>query len=87
MTSVALAVHDGTMLFETAAACEVFGVDRGITDGWYDFKVCAARETAAARVGGWLRIDAPHGLDDLAGADTVVVPSCTDVDAAPPADL
>ncbi|MGV9690745.1 helix-turn-helix domain-containing protein [Streptomyces sp. NPDC003444] len=87
MTSVALAVHDGTMLFETAAACEVFGVDRGITDGWYDFQVCAARDTAAARVGGWLRIDAPHGLDALAGADTVIVPSCTDVDAAPPADL
>jgi AraC family transcriptional regulator, transcriptional activator FtrA len=29
MSSVALAVADGTPLFELAAACEVFGVDRG----------------------------------------------------------
>ncbi len=28
MHSVALAVTDGTPLFELAAACEVFGVDR-----------------------------------------------------------
>jgi hypothetical protein len=34
MSSVALAVADGTPLFELAAACEVFGVDRGDAPPW-----------------------------------------------------
>ncbi|MEU4064377.1 helix-turn-helix domain-containing protein [Streptomyces wedmorensis] len=86
MTSVALAVYDGAMLFEAAAACEVFGVDREITDGWYEFTVCAP--PGADRLNsGWLRIDTPHELDVLAEADTVIVPACTDVDAEPPAEL
>ncbi|MFD9517601.1 helix-turn-helix domain-containing protein [Streptomyces sp. NPDC059979] len=84
MTSVMLAVYDGAMLFEAAAACEVFGVDRELADGWYDFRVCAPRE---ARLGGWLRVDTPHGFDALADADTVIVPACGDVEADPPADL
>ena len=84
MTSVVLALYDGAMLFEAAAACEVFGVDRELADGWYDFRVCAPRQ---ARLGGWLRVDTPHGLDALADADTVIVPACDDVEADPPADL
>lgn len=84
MTSVALALYDGAMLFEAAGACEVFGVDRGLVDRWYDFRVCGPRE---ARLGGWLRIDTPDGLEALADAATVIVPACGDVDADPPADL
>ncbi|MFB9680904.1 helix-turn-helix domain-containing protein [Streptosporangium vulgare] len=84
MTSVALALYDEALLFEAAAACEVFGVDRGLADPWYDFRACGPRQ---ARLGGWLRVDTPHGLDALADADTVIVPACGDVDAAPPADL
>ncbi|MFD6990540.1 helix-turn-helix domain-containing protein [Streptomyces sp. NPDC059943] len=84
MTSVVLALYEGAMLFEAAAACEVFGVDRGLADPWYDFRVCGTQQ---ARLGGWLRVDTPHGLDALADADTVVVPACDDVETAPPADL
>ncbi|MFF7200899.1 GlxA family transcriptional regulator [Streptomyces sp. NPDC008141] len=84
MRSVALALYDGAMLFEAAAACEVFGVDRELTDAWYDFRVCGPTE---ASLGSWLKLDTPHDYDALADADTVIVPACGDVEADPPADL
>jgi AraC family transcriptional activator FtrA len=80
MHSVALAVPDGTPLFELAAACEVFGVDRELADPWYEFAICGPD---GAQVGGWLRAGLRHGLAALADADTVIVPSCRDV-AEPP---
>lgn len=84
MHSVALTVTDGTPLFELAAACEVFGVDRDLADSWYGFTVYG---TDTARVGDWLRADIRHGLDGIATADTVIVPSLRDVEQPPPADL
>ncbi|MEV4517098.1 helix-turn-helix domain-containing protein [Dactylosporangium sp. NPDC049525] len=84
MHAVALAVTDGTPLFELAAACEVFGVDRGLAQPWYDFRVCG--EDGAA-VGGWLTAGIRHGLDALATADTVIVPSCRDHEAPQPPAL
>jgi AraC family transcriptional regulator, transcriptional activator FtrA len=84
MPSVALAVADGTPLFELAAACEVFGADRGLADTWYDFAVCGPD---GAQVGGWLTAGIGHGLAALADADTVIVPSCRDVAEPPPPEL
>jgi transcriptional regulator GlxA family with amidase domain len=84
MHSVALAVPDGTPLFELAAACEVFGVDRELAATWYELVVCGPDR---AGVGGWLRTGAQHPLDRLATADTVIVPSVRDVDDAPPPEL
>ena len=84
MSSVALAVADGTPLFELAAACEVFGVDRELADPWYDFTICGQDD---AEVGGWLRAGIRHGLEALADADTVIVPSCRDVAEPPPPAL
>ncbi len=84
MPSVAVAVADGTPLFELAAACEVFGVDRGLADPWYDFMICG---DDGAEVGGWLRAGIRHGLEALAEADTVIVPSCRDAAEPPPAAL
>jgi AraC family transcriptional regulator, transcriptional activator FtrA len=78
--TVALTVADGTPLFELASAYEVFGVDRGIAEPWYELTVCGP---AAAGVGGWLRADTRQGLDALATARTVVVPACHDVDEEP----
>jgi AraC family transcriptional regulator, transcriptional activator FtrA len=80
MTSVAIAVTDGTPMFELAAACEVFGVDRDLARSWYDFTVCG---DDGAEVGGWLRAGIGPGLEALAGAHTVIVPSCRDA-AEPP---
>jgi AraC family transcriptional activator FtrA len=83
MHTVALAVTDGTPLFELAGACEVFGVDRELASPWYEFAVCGDQD---ARVGGWLSADIRHGLDELPGADTVIVPSRADPAAPlPPA--
>jgi transcriptional regulator GlxA family with amidase domain len=74
-------------MFEAAAACEVFGVDRSdLADPWYTFTVCGADR---ARVGGWLLADLPRsqGLDALLDAGTVVVPACHDTEEDPPEDL
>jgi hypothetical protein len=49
MFSVALAVTDGTPLFELAAACEVFGIDRGLAHPWYELTICGQDN---AEVGG-----------------------------------
>jgi AraC family transcriptional activator FtrA len=84
MSSVALAVADGTPLFELAAACEVFGVDRGLADPWYDFTICGQD---GAEVGGWLKAGIRHDLEALADAHTVIVPSCRDVAEPPPLAL
>ena len=84
MLSVALAVTDGTPLFELAAACEVFGVDRELTASWYDLRICGQDD---AEVGGWLRAGIAYGLEALTGAATVIVPSCRDVGEPPPAAL
>jgi transcriptional regulator GlxA family with amidase domain len=40
-----------------------------------------------AEVGGWLRADISRGLETLADADTVIVPSCRDAAAPPPQAL
>jgi transcriptional regulator GlxA family with amidase domain len=84
MSTVALAVSEGITLFEVAAPCEVFGVDRGLADPWYDLTVCAP---ASVRLGGWFQVDAPRGLDALTAAGTVIVPACRNVLEEPPADL
>jgi transcriptional regulator GlxA family with amidase domain len=85
MTSVALAVTDGSSMLEIAAPCDIFGMDRrDLADPWYEFRVCAS---AGARVGGGWRIDSACGLADLAGADLVIVPGSHDVDQPPPAEL
>ena len=84
MVSVALAVADGTPLFELAAACEVFGVDRGLAQPWYDFAVCGPD---GAGVGGWLTAGLRYGLTALADAHTVIVPSWRDVTERPPPTL
>jgi AraC family transcriptional regulator, transcriptional activator FtrA len=85
MPTVAVAVTDGTPLFEIAPPCAIFGVDRPErSDTWYDLRVCAPE---GARVGGWLRADTPYGLDALVDADTVIVPACHDGAFSPPDEL
>lgn len=85
MPDVALAVTDGLPLLEIAAPCDIFGVDRSdLASPWYSFAVCA---TGAARVGGWFHSDTPYGLDQLAAAETVIIPACHNIHEKPPADL
>jgi transcriptional regulator GlxA family with amidase domain len=69
----ALAV-DGVAPFELAVACEVFGIDRrDLVDPWYRFKVCAVNAPVRTSIG--FTIDTPYGLDDLARADTIIIPA------------
>lgn len=85
MPTVAVAATDGIPLFELAVPCTIFGADRrDLAEPWYDFTVCAP---AGALVGGWLRAETPHGLDELARAETVIVPACHDIIDSPPAEL
>lgn len=71
--SVALAVIDDMPLFELAIACEVFS-RTDLADPWYDLRLCAANPSGTRSEFGFSqRTD--HSLDDLADADTVVVPA------------
>ncbi|OAH12290.1 GlxA family transcriptional regulator [Streptomyces jeddahensis] len=85
---VAVAVTDAAPTFELAVPCEVFGTDRSdIADPWYDLRLCAA-EPGPLRTTAGLSLDTPYGLDDLIGADTVVVAACSRrVQTAPPGPL
>lgn len=84
MTTVAVAVTDGMLHFEMALACEVFGGNPvGPNDAWYDLAVCGPGPVRAGR----FRLEPDHGFDQLARADTVIVPGWADIDVDPPAEL
>ncbi|WP_212829592.1 helix-turn-helix domain-containing protein [Catellatospora sp. TT07R-123] len=84
MHTVALAVTDGMLHFELAAACEIFGSSPpGLEDRWYELSLCGAGPVAAGR----FQVRPDHGWDQLARADTVIVPAPADVDLAPPGEL
>lgn len=85
MRKVVMALTEGSMLFEAAAACEVFGTDHSdLARPWYSFTVCGADGT---RVGDWFRAETAQGLEALADAHTVVVPAWRGVDMDPPGEL
>jgi transcriptional regulator GlxA family with amidase domain len=74
---VAALVGQEFAAFELATAHEVFGLDRSeYTDPkpWYEFRVVAAFGTPVPVVGGGWELSTPWTLDDLADADTVIVP-------------
>lgn len=86
--TVAVAVTDGAPVFELAVPCEVFGIDRSdLVDPWYELRMCAT-EPGPVRVASGLQVPAPHSLDDLVAADTVIVAACSrQVQLAPPTAL
>jgi AraC family transcriptional activator FtrA len=81
---VACLAFDGLAPFELGVAAEVFALPRPEldVDWWYSFAVCAERPGPLAAVGGFELI-APYGLDELAAADTVLVPGVADVHGDP----
>ena len=85
-TVVALA-YDGLCTFEFGCTYEIFGLPRPELDRpWYRFEVCAAEPGPLGAAGG-LAVRAPHDLDLIEGADTVVVPGWRSPDAPPPGPL
>lgn len=81
MHKVAILALDHVVLADMAAPIEVFGRAR-LADGSrpYRVQVCAASSQLASDT---VALIAPHGLDALRGADTIVVPGCSE-QAGPP---
>lgn len=86
MHSVAILAYDGMSGFESGMAAEIFGITElsemfsaGISEPWYSIKLCAERPEVRMLGGAVTRT--PYGLDDLAAADTIIIPSVGDVTA------
>ncbi|RZQ60078.1 helix-turn-helix domain-containing protein [Amycolatopsis suaedae] len=77
--SVAVLAYEDMTPFESGIVVDVFSLrwDLDIGDDWYDVTICAERP-GAVRMKGGVELHTPHGLDVLAAADTVVVPSVAD---------
>ena len=77
---VAVLVFPPVSVFETAVACEVFGLDRrdaGVPA--YDLRLCAyGAPPFPSNGGGGLSYDTPHRLGTLRWADTIVLPGWPD---------
>ena len=79
---------DGLAPFELGVAAEVFALARpelGV-ERWYEFALCAPQPGPLRVVGGFT-VGAPHGLEALERADTVIVPGVPDPHADPPAPV
>ncbi|MGF6412342.1 helix-turn-helix domain-containing protein [Paraburkholderia sp. MM5482-R1] len=84
---VAVVAFDRISPFHLSVPCVVFGEDRrggGVPD--FDFRVCAAETGALATTAGF-SIAVIHGLEALADAQTIIVPSWRDPAETPPAAL
>ncbi|SIT47413.1 Transcriptional regulator, AraC family [Paraburkholderia ribeironis] len=84
---VAVVAFDRISPFHLSVPCVVFGEDRrsgGVPV--FDFRVCAA-ETGPLTTTAGFSIAVTHGLEALADAHTIIVPSWRDPDETPPAAL
>jgi transcriptional regulator GlxA family with amidase domain len=75
---IAVVAFDGISPFHLSVPCIVFGEDYG--DGGvprFDVRVCAT-EPGKLRTSAGFAIEAPHGLEAIAAADVVIVPSWRD---------
>lgn len=82
MHTVAIVAFDAVVPFDLAVPCEVFGLAR-LADGSpaYRVRVCGVSEVVRTA---WFDLSARWNLDDLAFADTIIVPGGTDVAQSPP---
>jgi AraC family transcriptional regulator, transcriptional activator FtrA len=83
MPAVAAIVDQGALTFDFAIPCEVFGLDRSdIVAPWYEFLVVAAGDRRVRTQTGFF-MEAPHGLEALERADTILVPGWSDPEDEP----
>ncbi|CAB3681609.1 HTH-type transcriptional regulator CdhR [Paraburkholderia phenoliruptrix] len=84
---VAVVAFDRISPFHLSVPCVVFGEDRrGGGVPHFDFRVCAAESGPLTTTAGF-SIAVTHGLEALAEAQTIIVPSWRDPDEPPPAAL
>lgn len=85
MHSVAVLAVPDVIAYDLTMAVETFGrVPLPNGDNGYQVRVCGTQPVVTA---GPLRIGTDHSLDDLAGADTVIVPGRNDVSAETPPEV
>ncbi|RZS45013.1 AraC family transcriptional activator FtrA [Herbihabitans rhizosphaerae] len=85
--SVSVLAYDGMSSFETGIVIEVFGLVWPELDvPSYRLTVCTERPEPVRVIGG-ATLSTPHGLDEFAAADTVIVPSIKDVHEEPSPEL
>ncbi|MFC4562037.1 GlxA family transcriptional regulator [Nocardiopsis mangrovi] len=74
-------------LYELSIPCTVFGTPQpDLADPWYELRLCGTGRPSGPLADTGLALRTRYGLDDLAGADTVIVPSVPDAcvdDGAP----
>lgn len=85
--TIAVVAFDGISPFHLTVPCVVFAEDRReIGMPRFDVRVCGVERRRLATSAGFA-IEAPHGLDGLAGAGIVIVPSWRDPNERPPEKL
>jgi AraC family transcriptional activator FtrA len=85
--TVSVLAYEGMTAFETGIVTEVFGLTWPDVDvEWYDLAICTERAAPVRMIGG-ATLSTPHGLDVLAAADTVIVPSVRNIDVPPSPEL
>jgi AraC family transcriptional activator FtrA len=84
---VAALVFDGVAAFELGVVVELFGLERPELDvEWYELAVCSAEPGPLGASGGFAVLPA-RGLDAVAEADTVIVPSWPRIGEPVPGDV
>lgn len=79
--------YEGMTAFETGIVTEVFGLTWSDVDvEWYELTICTERAEPVRMIGG-ATLHTPYGLDTLASADTVIVPSVADTNEPPSPEL
>jgi AraC family transcriptional regulator, transcriptional activator FtrA len=75
MHRVVTVIGPRVAMFELSVACEVFGIDRPeLVDPWYRHRVAAALPGPNVSPEG-VAVVTPYGLEQLAEADTVIIPA------------
>ena len=84
---VAAVAYDRLGAFEFGCVTEIFSLRRPELDvDWYSFGVCSV-ESGRLGTNGGVRFEAPHGLELLEHAHTIIIPGWRDPDEAPPESL
>ncbi|MDV6013581.1 helix-turn-helix domain-containing protein [Haloechinothrix sp. LS1_15] len=84
---VAVLAHEGMGAFELGTVTEIFGRHRpDVCEDWYRLSVCVEDAAPVAVLGG-AELRAHGRLDDLAAADTVVLPGVADRHGNPGPDV
>jgi transcriptional regulator GlxA family with amidase domain len=82
--TIAVLMFDGAPLFETSVPLSVFGVDRSESGAPAFTVLPVGAEGPRLRSTGGVELRPPYGLDDLARAGVVIVPSWRDPLEVPP---